>query len=94
MRIDQLTDALIGERLRLSREALRKSQTEFARDAGINLSAYNQYELGKKRPSPETVALICDAYNLTADWIYFGQIDTLTYGIARAIAALRDVGKS
>lgn len=90
MRIDRLTDPQIGERLRLTREALRKSQTEFAKLAGINLSAYNQYELGKKRPSPETVAHLCDTYSLTSDWVYFGEIDNLPYALAKAIQALRE----
>lgn len=92
MRIERLTDEQIGERLRLTREALRKTQTEFAKLAGINLSAYNQYEQGKKRPSPETVALLCDTYDLTADWVYFGEIDNLRYALAKAIQALREAG--
>ena len=89
-----LTDAEIGERLRLTREAMRLSQTDFAAGARINLRAYNQYEQGKKRPSIETADALCDAYNLTLDWIFRGDNANIPHALAEGIKALRKSGRS
>lgn len=82
-------DTEIGKRLELTRIALGLNQTEFARRANINLSAYNQYEQGKKRPSYETAIALCEAYDLTLDWIIRGEPSNIPYGLAEAIKALR-----
>src|SRR5689334_17068192 len=81
----------IGERLRLTREALGLNQTVFARKAKVALSAYNQYEKGKMRPAIDQAIKIRDAHRLTLDWIYLGDNSGLAAALADAIKTLRSV---
>ena len=59
----------IGERLRLVREVRGLDQGAFAEGAGLAPSTYNQYEMGVRRPAIENAIALCDAYNLSLDWI-------------------------
>ena len=80
----------IGRRLLLTRQALGiDAQGEFARRAGIGVTAYNQYEMGRKRPSIENAVALCDAYHLTLDWLYRGDPSGLTYELGAALQAMR-----
>ncbi len=63
----------IGFRLRSTREELGIGQTEFARTAGVKPNTYNQYENGERLPDIICAIYICDAYNVTLDWIYRGD---------------------
>lgn len=80
--------AAIGLRLQLTRRALSLNQTEFAERADIARSAYTQYESGGKRPSIDNAIALCDAYALTLDWIFRGDLSGLEYRTANAIKAL------
>jgi transcriptional regulator with XRE-family HTH domain len=80
----------IGLRLLLTRQALGVGQTVFAERAGISSTAYNQYENGKKRPAVENAVALCEAYDLTLDWIYRGDPSGLRYELANSIKSLRE----
>lgn len=84
-----LMDA-VGDRLRLSRQALGLSQVEFSQRAGIAANTYNQYERGKKLPSINNAVAICDAHGLTLDWLFRDDPGNLPYKLASAIQALKD----
>lgn len=79
----------IGKRLLLTRQALGLAQGVFASRAGISHSSYSQYESGLKRPSYESAVALCEAYDLTLDWIIRGDPSGLRYELADAIKALR-----
>jgi transcriptional regulator with XRE-family HTH domain len=79
----------IGSRLLLTRQALGLGQKEFADGAGLAANTYNQYESGKNVPALDRANAICDAYQLTLDWIYRGDPSGLRYHLAEAIKALR-----
>jgi transcriptional regulator with XRE-family HTH domain len=85
---DQRSKAAIGHRLQLTRQALGLNQTGFCARAGVARTAYTQYESGDKRPSIESANSLCDAYDLTLDWIYRGEMAGLTYELANAIKAI------
>jgi transcriptional regulator with XRE-family HTH domain len=85
-----MTDARsVGQRLRITREALGKTQAAFCGAAGISASAYNQFEKGSTRPSIDNAIAICDAHGLSLDWIYRGDMAMLRHGVAEAIRALK-----
>lgn len=63
----------VGARLRATREELGFDQLQFAETAGLKGNAYNQYENGVRLPHIMAAILLCDAYNLTLDWIYRGD---------------------
>jgi transcriptional regulator with XRE-family HTH domain len=79
----------IGARLAVTRDVVGLSQVEFARRAKIAPNTYNQYEQGKKRPSLANAIRLCEAYDLTLDWIYRGDPSGLRYDMAEAIKAVR-----
>ena len=74
--------AAIGQRLKLTREALELSQVELCRRAKLATNAYNQYETGKTRPAVENAIAICETFQLTLDWIYRGDPSGLRYDLA------------
>jgi transcriptional regulator with XRE-family HTH domain len=78
----------VGARLRLSRDALGLTQLDFASGAGVRPTAYNQQEGGTKLPGIEAAQALCDAYHLTLDWIYRGDVSGLSYKMASTIHAL------
>ncbi len=79
----------IGERLLLTRQALGLAQGVFAVRAGLAHNTYNQYETGKKRPSVQNAIALCEAYDLTLDWIYRGDNSGLPMRLWDAIKSLR-----
>lgn len=79
-------------RLRLTRQVWGLSQQEFAQRAGINASAYNQYEQAKRKVSVEHGNRLCDECELTLDWIFRGDPSGLRHQTAEAIKALREHG--
>lgn len=82
----------IGYRLALTRRVWGLQQAEFAEKAGVNPSAYNQYERGKRVISISHAHRLCDAFELTMDWIYRGDPSGLRHATAEAIKALRAHG--
>jgi transcriptional regulator with XRE-family HTH domain len=81
--------ASIGERLRVSREALGYNQADFCRKAQISKTAYNAYEKAKERPSIDNAFRIKDAHKLTLEWIYDGDNSGLRASLADAIKSIR-----
>jgi DNA-binding XRE family transcriptional regulator len=81
----------IAARLQLTRDALGMKQGEFAEMADIKKNTYNQYEKGKNLISLEEAHKLCDAHNLTLDWIYRGDQSGLKVSLANAIKAIRQV---
>lgn len=72
----------IARRLERTRVALGLTQSEFADKAGIARNTYNQWEKGKGRPQLDGAIALCHVYNLTLDWIYFGETSGLPYQVA------------
>lgn len=63
----------VGDRLRLTREALELSQADVCRRCEIGANTYSQYESGISRPTVENALRLVDAYGLSLDWIYRGE---------------------
>ncbi len=77
----------IAHRLEITRAALGLSQAEFADAAGIARNTYNQWERGKGRPQLDGAIALCRAFNLTLDWIYFGDMNGLSYQLAQKLTS-------
>lgn len=71
----------VGKRLRKIRAAHGLSQSAFAAQAGISASALANWEQGQSRPSFKFTDAICNAFDLTSDYIYFGKAGTLRYEV-------------
>lgn len=77
--------AAVGRRLLLTRQALGHAQNDFARKAGISPSRFNHYETGRHLPSLDAAQAICDAHDLTLDWIFRGDASGLRYSLVEAM---------
>jgi DNA-binding XRE family transcriptional regulator len=71
----------ISHRLRLTRLALGLDQTELCQRAGIARNTWNQWEKGKGRPQLDEAMKLVDAFGLTLDWIYLGDVNGLPHGL-------------
>ena len=85
---DELDPKPVGRRLRLTRDALRLTQKEFASRADIETNTYGQWETGERLISPARAIELCMAHGLTLDWIYRGEPGDLPHKLATAVAAL------
>ena len=90
---DEAVPARIAARLSLVREAHGLTQTEFARRAGLGVSAWNNYESGRKRISIDAAIALCETYNLTLDYIYLGDASNLPHKLATAIDSVNNLRK-
>lgn len=57
----------IAERIRLTRQKCKLSQTELAEKADVNLKSLSRYELGSSIPPSDILKRIADALAVTAD---------------------------
>lgn len=80
------SDLSIGERIQKSRKALELSAEELVlllasydfeavneNDKGISLPTIYRYEKGEREPGAREIRLLCNALNVSADWLIFGQ---------------------
>jgi transcriptional regulator with XRE-family HTH domain len=64
------------------------TQADACRAAKIEPNTWNQYEKGINRISLDKAALICEAFNVTLDWLYRGNAAGLPFSFA---ARLREM---
>lgn len=53
---------------------LKGGPTEAARKAGLNASTMDSYYRGNSLPGALALACICDALEISADWLLFGGL--------------------
>jgi transcriptional regulator with XRE-family HTH domain len=66
--------ALVGQRLRVTRDVLGLSQKEFARAVGSSSSALSMWEGGSRLLDPLVAAKLAERFGLTMDWFYLGRL--------------------
>jgi transcriptional regulator with XRE-family HTH domain len=59
-----------GTMIRVARVAQRRRVRELARAAGCSVSTINAAETGARRPSPETLAAICEVLSISLDDLF------------------------
>lgn len=79
---------LVAQRLLWTRTALQLKQNKFATDAGLSPTTYNQWETGVVHPPVDGAMKLCEAHELTLDWIYRGKMGSLPSTTADGIKAL------
>lgn len=63
----------VGLRIREVREALQQSRESFSESCGISTSFLADIERGKKSLTIKTLRSICEASNVSSDYIVFGH---------------------
>ena len=64
----------MGRRIKITRKKLRMTQEELAEKMDVSIQMISNLELGKKAIRPENVVKLCDALNVSADYIFTGKI--------------------
>lgn len=67
------TTGKIGARVRTRREELGLTREKFAELAGLSVQFAASIELGKQRMTTDSLAKVCRALCVTADYIVFGK---------------------
>jgi len=76
----------IGRRLTATREALGfSSQTDFCKELNIARSTWNPFETGERRITLEVALSLRKQFNISMDWIYFGDRTALPTHILRKL---------
>ena len=70
--------AHIGKRLEQLREVLGISQAELCRQIRCQPNRWNQYKSGERRITLPIAIRLADSYGASLDWIYRGEIRSLT----------------
>ena len=60
----------IGNTIKQLRQAANYNQIELSSKAGITQTSLSQIELGKKRPTQQTLNKICEALNINESILY------------------------
>lgn len=59
----------LGERLRVCREKLHKSQLDASADLGISNTQLSRYEADTRKPDPELISKFAEYYKTTTDYL-------------------------
>ena len=62
----------MGQRIMVRRKTLRMTQEELAEKLGVSTQMISNLELGKKAIRPENLVRVCDALELSADFVLTG----------------------
>lgn len=63
----------IGDRIKKVRQIVKKNQKNFAEDLGLSQSHISNIEKGNDKPSMTLIKLICLKYEISEEWLLYGQ---------------------
>ena len=66
----KMFDAEFGSRIQAARELIGMSRDELSFQLGLTLSAVGLYERGKRQPSPQTIAQMCEILGRTPNQLF------------------------
>lgn len=72
----------IGERLKVTREALGLNQAQIARRVGVSLQAWNNCERGRQRVSIDMAIKLIRTIGVSFEWIFLGDPKYLPHDLA------------
>ena len=85
------SDQHIARRLIAVRERLKKSQSEFADILNIAKNTLNGYEKGTRPLTLETARRIHERYNISVDWLLFGDVGQPRQELAEEFGPAPDI---
>ena len=75
----------IGERLRLALQVVGASQAEAAITIGITPETLTDLLNGTIAPPPRAASILAKHYEITAEWLYHGEVAGLSQSLAEAL---------
>lgn len=71
--INEIDRMHIAQRINALRLEAELSQTEFGERVGVGRLAVNRWENREQLPKMETVRKLAEEYNVTPEWILYGE---------------------
>ena len=84
--------AAMGGRIRYARLAAGLSQSELAERCGLSVSFLGHIERGSRKMSLETLVAVCEALNLSADYLLQDELPDSDPVIGNIIASVKKQG--
>lgn len=84
----------IGWRLKKVREFYDMNQVDFAKNADLSNSQYNNWETGKQRLSLSGALRIKSKYDVSLDYLYLGILSALSINMRNALSSSPRVNAS
>lgn len=63
----------MNERIKLLRQKLNLTQTEFAQKIGLQANTITTYEMGVRNPRDSNILIICREFNVNEEWLRNGN---------------------
>ena len=84
---------MIKDRIKLVRKKAGLTQEQFAKKIGTVQNTITGYETGRRNPSGSAITLICKEFNISENWLRYGQGDMYNYSDENdeIQAALKDI---
>ena len=79
--------AEVGKRIVALREALGRTQADFARDLDVKPQELNAWEKGERRPSIAKALPMVAMHGVTLDWLFLGDPSNLPHRVAKLVLA-------
>ena len=81
------------DRIKLVRKKAGLTQEQFAKKIGTVQNTITGYETGRRNPSGSAITLICKEFNISENWLRYGQGDMYNYSDENdeIQAALKDI---
>lgn len=84
--------AAIGSRIRSARQAAGLSQTQLAEQCNLSISFLGHIERGTRKMSLETLVVLCEALNLSCDYLLQDELPYSDAVINHIIASVKKQG--
>lgn len=79
---------IVGERVSKARDMRCLTQKQVAEMIGVNAVHISEIERGATGMSIDTVVALCDALNVTSDYILFGEVSSKDSNIDKLLSSL------
>lgn len=80
---------LINDRIKLIRESVRLSQSEFAKKLNLKRNSISLMEGGKRNPSNRTINDICKVFNVSEEWLRTGEGSMISNDVSSTMQQLK-----
>lgn len=80
---------LINDRIKLIRESVRLSQSEFAEKLNLKRNSISLMEGGKRNPSNRTINDICKVFNVSEEWLRTGEGSMISNDVSSTMQQLK-----
>jgi len=84
---------MIGDRIRMLRRKAEMTQMTLGIELGVSAAAVVLWETGKRAPDGEMIKKIAKVFNVTTDWLLFGDENNLQLSLPKTENTITILGR-